>query len=132
MGTLFLCGTRRNKRGGLSVVSSVQGGNAFYSSASGLRAAQLGLDIAANNVANGQTDGFMSQRVDSQAAAQGGVSGMVVMVNMGMVLTTDQPSQTDYSEEGLATILAQNAFKANAVAFRSNREVEQTILDVLG
>lgn len=109
-------------------------GNFYAISASGLRDAALRMDVVANNVANGNTDGFVPDRVDSVTQDSSGVRGLVVMGNQGMLAPADPeaPSQTDYGNEEVNLIVARNAFLAGAKTIKAMRESEKALLDAFG
>ncbi|HEX7082974.1 MAG TPA: flagellar basal body protein [Gaiellaceae bacterium] len=85
---------------------------------SGLRAAQLQLDVAAGNVANLNTPGFQPQDVALSSRADGGVSGTVVPGQAPPTIpglpAGQQPSGTDLIEEMATLVSAPISYDANA------------------
>ncbi len=84
---------------------------------SGMRDARLRVNVTSHNVANLNTEGFVPNRVQSQAQTQGGV---ISVIEPGVPLE-DPPvhhamasSGTDWSTEGINLILAKSAYQANA------------------
>lgn len=107
-------------------------GNGYFISASGLMDANLRLDVSANNVANGNTNGFKPDRVDSVAQTGGGVRGLVVLGNAGMVPDQSTPSQTDYATEAVNMTLAKRAYEANARVIADRHEADKSLMDMIG
>lgn len=89
---------------------------------SGMTAAQLQLDAAANNVANAQTDGFRRSTVQQSPHAGGGVTSRVVASPQpGPALEADVVSQ----------LQAKNAFLANLAVFKTSDAMAGALLDKL-
>jgi flagellar hook protein FlgE len=107
-------------------------GSGYFISASGLMDASLRLDVASHNIANSNTDGFIPDQVTSIAQSTGGVGGMVVLGNAGMLEAKNTPSQTDYATEGINLLLAKHAFQANAQALKTQIQSERSLLNVFG
>jgi flagellar basal body rod protein FlgG len=107
-------------------------GNGYFISASGLMDASLRLDVSADNVANANTNGFIPDRVDSLAQAGGGVRGLVVLGNAGMISDKSQPSQTDYATEAVNMTLARRAYEANARMITDRHEADKSLMDMIG
>lgn len=107
-------------------------GSGYFSSVSGLRDANLRMDVVANNVANANTDGFVPDRVDSRADKTGGVRGLVVEANIGMLQNRQSASQTDYATESINLTLARRAFSANLKALSAQQEADQRLIDTVG
>ena len=110
-------------------------GSAWQISSSGIQDANLRLDVTANNVANGNTDNFIPDRVDSVELSSGGVRG-TISESSDSITTNQSPansshSQTDYATEGVNLMLAKNAFQANALAFKVQTEVSKTLIDTM-
>lgn len=113
---------------------SVSGvGSGLFSSASGLRDSQLRMDVVANNVANSNTNGFVPDRVDSQASSGGGVSSRIVsnQSSPSAPNPTDY-SQTDYATEMTSMVMAKRAYQANAAALRVRAQSERNMISRLG
>lgn len=102
--------------------------------ASGLRDANLRMAVTANNVANGNTDGFVPDRVDSVSLSNGGVDSVITPGEPSPDYTANNkpPSQTDYATEGVKLALAKNAFQASIKAFKAQNEASKSIIDAVG
>lgn len=115
--------------------------NAFSISASGMQDASLRLNVAANNIANANTDEYIPARVNSTAIPTGGVEGHIEMpeTNFEPVEGTpeippDTPalSQTDLALEFVNILVAKTAFKANAKVMEHTRDMTETLIDIAG
>lgn len=107
-------------------------GSAWQISASGLRDANLRMAVTANSVANGNTDRFIPDRVDSVALSSGGVDSVIIpgeALPNNMPSDYRPPSQTDYATEGVNLVLAQRAFEANAKSLKTQISVTKTLID---
>lgn len=90
--------------------------------ASGLRAAQVRMDVSANNVANMNTPGFKRQTVDQEAvASQGGVA----TTNVGRAAQEGALLEADAVDQISATY----AFKANLQMLRTEDRMMGSLLD---
>ncbi|TDQ42520.1 flagellar basal body protein [Tepidicella xavieri] len=87
---------------------------------SGMQAAQLRLDAAANNVANAQTEGFRRDEVRQQAQASGGV---MAQVDKRPAPGADLPR--DLVEQKMATY----GFQANLQVVRAADQTLGRLLD---
>ncbi|WP_394790521.1 flagellar basal body protein [Rhodoferax sp.] len=89
-------------------------------SLSGLQAAQTRLDSSAQNIANGQTEGFRRLEVQQQTQTGGGVSTQVERAAVaGDALETDMVDQ----------LQAKNSFLANLAVFKTNDRMLGSLLD---
>jgi flagellar basal-body rod protein FlgC len=107
-------------------------GSAWQINASGLRDADLRMRVTANNVANGNTDGFVPDRVDSVALSNGGVDSVIISgepLPDNLPADYHPPSQTDYATEGINLVLAQRAFEANVKSLKTQNSVTKTLID---
>lgn len=87
---------------------------------SGMRAAQTGLNAAAQNVANANTDKFRRQEVTNKENANGGVSAQQRRASQeGAALEKDMVGQ----------LQAKNAFLANLAVFKTNDKIAGALLD---
>ncbi|WP_180683864.1 flagellar basal body protein [Tepidicella baoligensis] len=87
---------------------------------SGMQAAQVRLNAAANNVANAQTEGFRRDQVQQEAQAGGGVAARLDKVPQpGADLTRDLVEQKS----------ATYAFKANLQVLKAADETLGRLLD---
>jgi flagellar basal body rod protein FlgC len=135
-GTLYPWQSRTDE---VVLVSSISGSGSFWSnalqiSASGLRDADLRLDVTANNVANSNTSSFIPDRVDSIEQRGGGVDSVILSGETPPDISNapagyKPPSQTDYPTEGVNSILAQRAFEANAKALKLQSDVTKNLID---
>ncbi len=97
-----------------------------------MRDATMRMDTVANNVANANTQGFRSGRVDSQAERTGGVRGVFVEANAASVPDQGAASDTDYAMESVNQLLAKRAFSANLKAIQSQHQADQALIDTVG
>lgn len=97
--------------------------NSIDTALSGLQAAQTRLDVAANNVANAQTDGYRREQVVAQAQPQGGVAVQVERVPQpGADLVTDAVDQmaATYSwKANLQTLKTADAMVGDLLSIRA-------------
>ncbi len=94
--------------------------NVANTAMSGLQAAQLRLNAAANNVANAQTEGYRRDVVRAEPQAQGGVQARVEKLpEPGSDVTADLVAQKS----------ATYAFKANAQMLKTADETLGRLLD---
>jgi flagellar basal body rod protein FlgG len=101
---------------------------------SGLYASEKRLQVAANNIANANTDGFKSQAVEQTSVAGGGVATRVVVPNAAQapVNAGDVPKPSDVSleqnviEANFATYSAQ----ANLKVLQTQKKLDQYLLDI--
>lgn len=105
---------------------------------SGLRAAQLRMDVSANNVANANTPGFKPQSVQQEAApGQGGVSARVgrpapepaTGAPASELGERAAPSGTSLEGEAVEQIASSYAFTANLQVLRTNDRMMGSLLD---
>jgi flagellar hook-associated protein FlgK len=87
---------------------------------SGMNAAQLQLDVAANNIANSQTPGYKRQSSVQQAAPGGGVTSAVV--------TADTAGES-LAEDMVTQMSAGYAFKANLKVLQTQHHLLGALLD---
>ena len=115
-----------------NAIQSSGGSNGWWISASGMTTAMQSMDAVASHVANSNTDDFVPVRIDATTLPGGGISGVVVMGNAGMLSSYQGPSLTDYTTEGVSLILAKLAFEANARVFKTESEISGTIGEIMG
>jgi len=77
--------------------------------------------VAANNIANVNTDGYKPARTVLREEPRGGVSADV----------EKSGDEVDISREALDMILAKTGFKAGAKIIQADQEMQQTLLDIL-
>ena len=106
---------------------------ALTSAVSGMEAASLRLDVAANNIANSSTPGFQPSEVALAATAGGGVSARVVPGQAPPTIAglpaNEQPSGTDLIQEMATVLEAPLGYAANARVVRAQDEATATLLD---
>lgn len=91
------------------------------SALSGLSAAQKRLDVAANNIANLGTEGFVRSEVTQQAQPAGGVSTTVNRApEAGENLIADRVEQ----------LQASNTFQANLRSLQTGNELIGSLIDL--
>jgi flagellar basal-body rod protein FlgC len=109
--------------------------DALSNAVSGLRAAQLQVDVAASNVANVNTPGYQPGLTDQQAQAGGGVAAYVTAgqapPNIPGVAAADEPSGTDLTTEMAALVTGPIAYAANARVVDFSVQTTRSLLDVL-
>jgi flagellar hook protein FlgE len=108
--------------------------DALGTATSGLRAAQLQVDIAAENVANTNTPGYTPSGI-AQQAVPGGVDARVVAgqapPQLPGVAPGDQPSGTDLTTETVSQITGSIAYAANARVIDVSAQLTKNLIDVL-
>ena len=102
---------------------------------SGLQAAQLRLDVSANNVANMNTPGYRREAVSQQAAPDN--AGVRATVQRVQGTQRAQDAQAAQAEKGVALeqeaveqMSATYAFKANLQTIKTQDEMMGSLLDV--
>ena len=88
---------------------------------SGMNAAMLRMDVAANNVANSQTDGYRRQFVAQQAQPDGGV-----LADVGEL---QQPGE-NLADDIVQQMIASFSFKANVRSFQAEQSMLGSLLDL--
>lgn len=110
----------------------------FSISLSGLRAARIGMDVAANNTANVLSDGFKKSRVVNLTGPTGsGVRSEVRKVDTPA--TSFRPglgggdpvelSNVDLADEMVSMIISERTFQANLQAIRAEDEMLGNLID---
>jgi flagellar hook-associated protein FlgK len=134
-------------------------GSASVTAISGLRAATLRLDVAAHNIANASTDGFVPGRVVQSDLPQAGVRATVeVGQRQDRGASTGQPSGeggsssqsgptgrfppappdvggpsgTSITAEIVNTLLAKAAFVASLRVLRQDNQMSRALFEMLG
>ena len=87
---------------------------------SGLQAAQTRLGASANNVANGQTEGFKRQTVQATAQPQGGV-----VVTLSRAATEG----SDLTQDVVDQLSAKQSFAANLAVLKTAGQMMGSLLD---
>ncbi|MDR1521001.1 MAG: flagellar basal body protein [Planctomycetota bacterium] len=121
--------------------------NALQTSASALQTNQFRLDVSANNVANVNTDNFRASRVATSDNAY--VNSIGTGTRVAATYAPNRPaspaatyadagqagaeqSNTDLAVEMTNQMNFRNAYSANAAMGRTENEVSQTLLDLVG
>lgn len=95
------------------------------------------LNVSAHNVANSNTDGFDRLNATVNEGKNGGVvvtigeNEQVGPTYQVQTLAEPAPSNTDYAEESVDQIMAENMFKANLAVIETINEMEESIIDIL-
>ena len=113
----------------------------FYTSLSGLNAFQQQLNVAVNNLANVNTDGFkQSQIVLSSAEPQSVVAaskklelhGPLALEQSADGVSVVEKLNVDVSQEMTGLITAKRAYQANLKALKAADETVESLLDIVG
>ena len=89
---------------------------------SGMNAAQTGLQVAAHNIANLNTEGFRRQQVLQSSVAPAGVSTTLTRsAESGEAMLTDM----------IGLLQSKNAFLANLAVFRHRDDTLGSLLDAV-
>ena len=100
---------------------------------SGMRAASLQLDVAADNVANASTPDFRPSRVSLSSSSGGGVSAQIVPDPVPILLpgvpAASQPSGTDLVSETVTLMTAPFAYAANARIVSASEQMTASLFD---
>jgi flagellar basal body rod protein FlgC len=104
--------------------------------ASGLQVAALALDVSANNVANGLTEGFVPSHVEAADLDGGGAIASVVKDQDPLAeVRADRallaPSRTDLVQEMVTQSRAAAVYKANLATLRTDQEMEKSLVGAL-
>jgi flagellar basal body rod protein FlgG len=115
--------------------------SSLNTSLSGLNAFQQQLDVAVNNLANVNTDGFKrSQAVLESADPQGVVAksqklelpGPLAMEQTANGESLVEKSNVDVSQEMVGMLTAKRAYQVNLKALKAADETVGSLLDVIG
>ncbi|MBN2482737.1 MAG: hypothetical protein JXD21_00885 [Candidatus Omnitrophica bacterium] len=102
----------------------------------GLADAKLRLDVAANNLANVNTDGFKASRVTSGESSPYGVTQHISQIDTPAFQYTDEEgnliesSNTDMVQEVVNMLIAEHSFKFNTAAVKTSDILLGTLLDI--
>jgi flagellar hook protein FlgE len=97
-------------------------------SLSGLNAAATQVGVAANNVANLNTNGFRARSVDFASTPDGGVVASNLRVNPAD--PAPNGSNVDPAAEMVSLMTGSMFFKANATVVRAQNELLGVVLDL--
>ena len=104
---------------------------------SALQSYQVAFNVTANNIANGNTNGYVPMRADFHATSPGGVyatissdgdSATVVDGSSG----SNAPSGTDLTQEAVNLLDYKNGYLANAKVVKTQSDLLGTLLDTTG
>jgi len=103
-----------------------------------LQAISVSQQVTANNVANMNTDGFRSSRVEYETGPDGQgvrVSGIYENTSPGTGPTFEETwtegSNTDLATEMVQMIENEQAFAANAVAIHTDMDMSGVLIDMM-
>ncbi len=105
---------------------------------SALRALGTKQSVTANNIANSETKEFKSSRAVLEEGTTGAVTTKTQPVNTpGTMInqpdgTLEETSNVDLAREMTDMIPTKNAYEANLKALKTNAEMEDTVLDLIG
>lgn len=109
-------------------------------SSSALRAFGLGTAVAANAIANVNTDGFLPQRAVygemrggvrlASVVQEGGQPGRIQTAAERRAASVDAPSATELTREIPGVMATQRAFEVNAAAVRTADDMLGSLLDM--
>ena len=103
--------------------------SALNAARSGLAAETLRLEVAAHNIANASTAGYVPKRVEQTALADtGGVSAVVRPVAPPQLFTAG--SQVDVVKETTTLIQAQAAYKANLAVIATVDDMTNSLFEL--
>ena len=111
--------------------------NSLGAGISGLRAMGTRLDVASNNVANANTDGYKKRRVQMEEGINGGVTSRVTKTDTPGDRVQDQGgerelSNVDLAEEMVEAIATKAVYGANTRLIRTEDEMTGSVLDIVG
>lgn len=100
---------------------------------SGFQASEKRIAVAANNIANANTDGFRAQAVSQSSNASGGVSTRVVDANPPApqsITSETVPSNVELERELIDVNFATYSAQANLKVIKAQDRIEQALLDI--
>lgn len=115
--------------------------SSIYTSLSGLNAFQKQLGVAANNLANVNTDGFKKSRTVLESAQPQGVTARSQKLELPGPLALEQTldgeqliekSNVDVGEEIPNVVAGQRAYETNLTILKITDEMVGSLLDVVG
>lgn len=113
-----------------------------YNSLSALRAFAKSMAVASNNVANSHTNGYKKSRAVLEEGQNGEVSVSIEKIDTPGVpvsypdgvdgsIRVEETSNVDLAEETVNMIMDQRGFEANLKSVKTQKELEEAILDIL-
>jgi len=94
---------------------------------SGMRSAQLSLDVSAHNIANANTAGFKPQTIQHQESATGGVTSSVSATTQENQTTE---SGTDLATETVNSLVYKHQFGLNAKVIQTADQNLGTLINI--
>lgn len=101
--------------------------SAISSGLSGLRSAQLSLDVSAHNIANANTAGFQPQSVQHLESASGGVTSAIASTQ---VAGQNNESGTDLASETVNSLVYKHQFGLNAKVIQTADQNLGTLINI--
>lgn len=108
-------------------MTSSIGSSASAIGLSGMRAAQLRLDVGAHNVANAQTPGFQRQRVAQTANAASG--GVEAKVEREAAVSGEAGDMNRLADDMVGGKMALYSFAANLQVVKTEQDMLGTLFD---
>jgi len=113
--------------------------NSISSTLSGLNAHTKKMEVAANNIANINTDDFKKSRAVFKEEANGEVRVDIQRIETGGnpipfaegEKTSAKTSNVDYAEEAVSMMIANRGLEANLKALQIDEEMKGSILDII-
>ncbi len=107
--------------------------SAAHTAESAITALSRKLDVAANNIANVNTDEFKKSRTIFQTNDVPGVSVTIDRVDTPGTMQPDgvESSNVDLAEEFASLIITQRSQTANATVIETDQEMRQSLIDIL-
>ncbi len=101
---------------------------------SALQSYQVALNVTANNIANGNTNGFVPMRTDFHATSPGGVYATISSQGAAASASdgdtdTESPSETDLTNEAVNLLEYKNGYLANAKVVKTQDQLLGTLLN---
>ena len=100
---------------------------------SALQSYQVAINVTSNNIANGNTNGFVPMRADFHETSPGG-SGVYATISSEASAAADseQPSETDLATEAVNLLDYKNGYLANAKSVQTQSDILGTLLNSFG
>jgi len=103
----------------------------LFSALSGIRASLRRHEVSAHNVANLNTPGFRSARVEQAEGRFGGTDIVSISPEARALSGGGEPSDVDLAAEIANQILALRSLQANVAVLRTSDEMSEDLLDAL-
>lgn len=104
---------------------------------SALQSYQVALNVTANNIANGNTNGYVPMRADFHATSPGGVYATISTDASAASAASngsgnESPSGTDLTSEAVNLLDYKNGYLANAKVIKTQDDLIGTLLNTMG